>query len=101
MTTTQAALSASELALARALAQVYLSLGSTAASAANISAVTPATSVERSRGYCWTHGHTTNSSHTSATCNHPVEGHQANATASNAMGGNAENFIPLFQRWQK
>jgi hypothetical protein len=36
LTTTQAVLAASELALARALAQVSLSSGSTAASAANI-----------------------------------------------------------------
>jgi hypothetical protein len=43
LTTTQAALAASELALARALAQISLSSGSTAASAANISAITPAT----------------------------------------------------------
>jgi hypothetical protein len=101
LTTTQAALAASELALARALVQVSLSSGSTDASAVNISAITPATPGERPRGYCWTHGHTTNSSHTSATCNHPGEGHQANATASNAMGGNTDNFIPRFQRRQQ
>jgi hypothetical protein len=71
LTTTQATLAASELALARVLAQVSLSSASTAASDTNISTITPATSVERPRGYCWTHGHTTNSSHTSATCNHP------------------------------
>jgi hypothetical protein len=52
LTTTQADLAASELALARALAQVSLSSESTAASAANISATTPATSGERPRGYC-------------------------------------------------
>jgi hypothetical protein len=101
LTTTQAALAASELALARALAQVSLSSGSTAASAANISAITPATSGARPRGYCWTHGLTTNSSHTSATCNHPGDGHKANATASNPMGGNTDNFIPRFQRREK
>jgi hypothetical protein len=98
LTTTQAALAASELALTRALSQVSLSSASLAASATNISAITPATSVERPRGYCWTHGHTTNSSHTSATCNHPGEGHQATATASNMMGGNTDNFVPRFQR---
>jgi hypothetical protein len=98
---TQAALAASELALAKALAQVSLSSASTAASATNISAIMPTTSVERPRGYCWTHGHTTNSSHTSATCNHPGEGHQATATASNAMGGNTNNFVPRFQRRQQ
>jgi hypothetical protein len=101
LTTTQAALAASELDLARALAQVSLSSGSTAASAANISAITPATSGERPRGYCWTHGHITNSSHTSTTCNHPGDSHQGNATASNTMGGNTDNFIPRFQRRQQ
>jgi hypothetical protein len=98
LTTTQATLAASELALARALAQVSLSSGFTDASTANISAITPTPSGERPRGYCWIHGHTTNSSHTSATCKHPGEGHQTNATASNAMGGNTDNFIPRFQR---
>jgi hypothetical protein len=98
LTTTQAALAASDLALARALAQVYLTSGSTAASAMNISAITPASSGTRRRGYCWTHGHTTNSSHTSATCNRRDDGHQATATAAHSMGGNTSNFIPRFQR---
>jgi hypothetical protein len=49
LTTTQAALASSELALARALAQVSLSSESTAASAVNISAITTATSGERPR----------------------------------------------------
>jgi hypothetical protein len=98
LATTRTALAASELALARALAQVSLSSASTAASATNISAITPATSVESPRGYCWTHGHTTNSSHTSATCNHPGEGHQTTATASNVMGGNTDTFVSHFQR---
>jgi hypothetical protein len=101
LTTTQAALAASEQALARALAQVSLSSGSTNASAANISAITPATSGERPRGYCWTHGHTTNSNHTSATCNYRGDGHQATATLSHPMGGNTDNFIPRFQRQQQ
>jgi hypothetical protein len=101
LTTTQAALATSELALSRALAQVSLSSESTVASASNISAITPATYGERPRGYFWTHGHTTNSSHTSAMCNHPGEGHQATATTSNAMGGNTANFVPRFQRRQQ
>jgi hypothetical protein len=98
ITTTQDALASSELALARALSQVSLSSGSTAASAANISAITPASSDARLLDYCWTHGHTTNSSHTSATCNHCGDGHQATATAAHSMGGNIDNFIPQFQR---
>jgi hypothetical protein len=51
LTTTQSALAASELALARALAQVSLSSGSTAASAANNSVITPASSGARPCGY--------------------------------------------------
>jgi hypothetical protein len=98
LTTTQAALAASELALARALAQVSLSSGSTAALATNISSITPSLSGARSRGYCWTHGHTTDSSHTSATCNHRDDSHQATATAAHSMGGDTDNFIPRFQR---
>jgi hypothetical protein len=98
LTTTQATLAASELALARALAQVSLSFVSTAALVANISAITPVSSGARPRGYCWTRGHTTNSSHTSATCNHRGNGHQDTATAAHSMGGNTDNFIPRFQR---
>ena len=45
---------------------------------------TPAT-----RGYCWTHGSSSNISHTSATCTHPAEGHQTAATNRNRMGGSA------------
>jgi hypothetical protein len=101
LTTTHAALVASKLALARAMAQVSLLSGSTAASAANILAITPAASGERPRGYCWTHGHTTNSSHTNTTCNHPRDGHQGNATASSTMGGNTDNSITRFQRRQQ
>jgi hypothetical protein len=101
LTTTQAALAASEQALARALDQVSLSSGSTGASAANISAITPATFGARPRGYCWTHGHTTNSNHTSATCNHSGNGHQATATLLHPMGGSTDNFIPLLQRQQQ
>jgi hypothetical protein len=101
LTTTQAALAASERALARALAQVSLSSGFTSASATKISAITPATSGERPRGYCWTHGHTTNSNHTSSTCNYRSDDHQATATFSHAMGGNTDNFIPRFQRQQQ
>jgi hypothetical protein len=97
LSTTQAALAASELALARALSQVSLSSSSAAASATNISAITPASSGTRHRGYCWTHGHTTNISHTSTTCNRRDEGHQATATAAHSMGGNTSNFIPRFQ----
>jgi len=36
---------------------------------------------------CWTHGHTTNSSHTSASCEKRADGHDVTATKTNTMGG--------------
>ena len=38
--------------------------------------------------YCHSHGLGTNPTHTSATCQRRLPGHQVNATASNMMGGN-------------
>ena len=37
--------------------------------------------------YCWTHGSSTNSRHTSATCNNKAEFHQDGATLADKMGG--------------
>ena len=37
--------------------------------------------------YCHTHGRTRRPDHTSATCQHPKEGHQATATLSDRQGG--------------
>jgi hypothetical protein len=37
--------------------------------------------------YYWTHGQTTNSSHTSASCQKQAEGHKGTATKTNTMGG--------------
>jgi hypothetical protein len=37
--------------------------------------------------YCWSHGLTTNSTHSSATCNHPKPGHDSSATAMDRKGG--------------
>jgi len=42
--------------------------------------------------YCWTHGHTTNSSHTSASCQKPADGHEVTATKTNTMGGLAHVY---------
>jgi hypothetical protein len=39
--------------------------------------------------YCWSHGLSTNRDHTSGTCTSPVEGHNANASLTDMMGGNA------------
>lgn len=40
--------------------------------------------------YCWSHGGSTNPKHTSATCHHPKEGHQKEATWFDMMGGSVE-----------
>jgi len=37
--------------------------------------------------YCWSHGLTTFSQHTSPTCNHKREGHKDTATINNTQGG--------------
>ncbi len=38
--------------------------------------------------YCWSHGLQWTASHTSATCTNQAEGHQAEATFGNMLGGN-------------
>jgi hypothetical protein len=38
--------------------------------------------------YCWSHGLSTNRNHTSATCDSPADGHKANASLHDMMGGN-------------
>ena len=40
-----------------------------------------------SRHYCWSHGLTRSSNHTSANCRTPEEGHERTATFTNRMGG--------------
>jgi hypothetical protein len=37
--------------------------------------------------YCWSHGLSHNTTHTSATCSFPQPGHQKEATVANMMGG--------------
>jgi hypothetical protein len=46
------------------------------------------------RGYCWTHGSTANSAHTSATCKNKAPGHVDTATWRNKCGGNAQRYVP-------
>ena len=48
----------------------------------------------RPMAYCYSHGATVNLSHTSATCTNRVEGHQAEATMDNMMGGCSRIRIP-------
>jgi hypothetical protein len=41
--------------------------------------------------YCWTHGYTVGSTHTSLTCKLPKPGHKAEATRTDNMGGSQAN----------
>jgi hypothetical protein len=80
-------LAASKLALAQALSTA--SITPTINTSDNMSAITS----EPPRAYCWTHGFCKNTSHTSAACLYPGEGHQVSATAANMMGGKTNNFV--------
>jgi hypothetical protein len=95
---TQAALVASELALSLAL-QAHVSPSITPS--ANLSAVTTAMSYPPARTYCWTHGITTNLSHTSATCSTKSHGHQDDATEENKIGGATFVCRPLTRAWDR
>jgi hypothetical protein len=44
----------------------------------------------RGKSFCWTHGITSNTEHTSHSCKNPAEGHQIQATMENKMGGNTK-----------
>jgi hypothetical protein len=44
--------------------------------------------------YCWTHGTTTNLRHCSKNCTRQKEGHKAEATLTNKMGGSTETCKP-------
>ena len=44
--------------------------------------------------YCWSHGLSVNSGHTSATCRRPRVGHQESATYMNMMGGSTKLVPP-------
>jgi hypothetical protein len=83
-----ARLAASELAFAQAMSTA--SITPTIDTAANMSAITS----EPPQAYCWTHGFCKNISHTSDACLYPGEGHQVAATATNMMGGKANNLVP-------
>jgi hypothetical protein len=41
--------------------------------------------------YCWTHGFNIHNTHTSQSCNFPIEGHQRKATPTNTKGGSNAN----------
>jgi hypothetical protein len=58
----------------------------------------PGTNPASKRGYCWTHGSTTNSDHSSATCKNKAPGHQDTATWRNQLGGNPNQYVPKPRR---
>jgi hypothetical protein len=59
---------------------------------------TPTRTASTARGYCWTHGSTTNSAHTSATCKNKAPGHVDTATWRNQCGGNSTRYVPPTRR---
>jgi hypothetical protein len=83
-----ARLATSELALARAISTAFIA--PTIDAAANVSAITS----DPPHLYCWTRGFCKNTSHTSAACVYPGEGHQVTATATNMMRSTTTNFMP-------
>jgi hypothetical protein len=61
-------------------------------------AATVATATTGTPTYCWTHGSSNNSRHTSATCMNPAEGHQAIATLDNPLGGSTRVWTEADRR---
>lgn len=53
---------------------------------ANKAETTPVRELD-TMSYCWSHGLSSNKTHTSSTCSYPQPGHQKMATVSNMMGG--------------
>jgi hypothetical protein len=78
------------------MARVQATADATQAQLATLIAATKTQTRDRpnnsNSSYCWTHGHTTNSSHTSATCQKQADGHKVTATKTNRMGGSAHVY---------
>jgi len=76
---------------ALAMARVQATANATQAQIATLIAAMKYQNLNRKNikgaSYCWTHGHTTNSSHTSALCEKQADGHEVTATKTNTMGG--------------
>jgi hypothetical protein len=49
-------------------------------------------------GYCWTHGSSNNTAHTSATCKNQAPGHKDTATLTNKLGGSDKVWTPHSSR---
>ena len=78
---------------ALAMARVQATADATEAQLATLIAAMKTQTSDRpnnsGNSYCWTHGHTTNSAHTSASCKKQADGHEVTATKTNTMGGSA------------
>ena len=81
---------------ALAMARVQATADATQAQLATLIATMKTQNIDRNNNsgtsYCWTHGHTTNSSHTSASCKKQADGHKVTATKTNTMGGSAHVY---------
>ena len=62
-------------------------IGTTQKQAATTTTTTTDSNTGKQIYYCWSHGISHNEKHTSATCRSRKEGHQAEATLTNTMGG--------------
>jgi hypothetical protein len=78
------------------MARVQATADATQAQLATLIATMKTQNIDRANNsgtsYCWTHGHTTNSSHTSASCKKQADGHEVTATKTNTMGGSAHVY---------
>ena len=80
---------------ALAMARVQATADATQAQMATLAAMKTQTRNRQNNSgtsYCWTHGPTTNSSHTSASCQKQADGHKVTATKTNTMGGLAHVY---------
>ena len=79
------------------------SAGFQGAAANNAAAVVPpkaatAKSSTTATSYCWTHGSSKNTAHTSKTCNNKAEGHDGEATSKDKKGGSDKVWGPKIKK---
>jgi hypothetical protein len=70
----------------------------TSGSSSTLTPPTGAATTPAPVSYCWSHGSSRNRRHTSATCLHPREGHQATATLENKLGGSERVYTKADRR---
>jgi hypothetical protein len=99
LATTQAAIKASEEALAAALAHqnikptVFIATVTSHISVM-MSQTTAVASNSGTRSYCWTHGTTLSLRHNSTTCHDKMQGHRDDATKGNTLGVSTNVWDP-------